>query len=132
MGDIARYFDNEQHLTTLSIYIRTINHSLFDEDQDCLIFFGEDNLIHQWDIEEINDDINLDISPTKLFQGHTSPIQYLCQISFEKFHLLFTASSDFRVRLWDIVTGKCLCTFLFSNAIHSIGPSSFFTYNNLL
>ncbi|CAF3429504.1 unnamed protein product [Rotaria sp. Silwood1] len=119
--------DNGQHLITLSAHIRTINHLLFDEDQDCLISVGEDNLIHRWNIEEISPDRNLDISPSKSFQGHTGPIHDLCQISIGKFHLLLTASSDLSVRLWDIVTGKCLCTFLFPNEIHSICASSFST-----
>jgi len=119
--------DNGQHLTTLSAHIRTINHLLFDEDQDCLISVGEDNLIHRWNIEEMNLDRNMDVSPTKSFQGHTGPIHDLCQISIGKFHLLLTASSDLSVRLWDIITGKCLCTFLFPNEIHSICASSFST-----
>ncbi|CAF4819966.1 unnamed protein product, partial [Rotaria magnacalcarata] len=44
--------DNGEHLITLSAHIRTINNLLFDEDQDCLISVGEDNLIHRWNIEE--------------------------------------------------------------------------------
>ncbi|CAF1111546.1 unnamed protein product [Adineta steineri] len=119
--------DNGQHLITLSAHIRTINHLLFDEDQDCLISAGEDNLIHRWNIEDINLDRNIDVSPTKSFQGHTGPIHDVCQISIGKFHLILTASSDLSVRLWDIITGKCLCTFLFPNEIHSICASSFAT-----
>ncbi|CAF3398289.1 unnamed protein product [Rotaria socialis] len=119
--------DNGEHLITLSAHIRTINHLLFDEDQDCLISVGEDNLIHRWNIEEMNPGRNIDISPSKSFQGHTGPIHDVCQISIGKFNLILTASSDLSVRLWDIVTGKCLCTFLFPNEIHSICASSFST-----
>ncbi|CAF2052944.1 unnamed protein product [Rotaria magnacalcarata] len=119
--------DNGEHLITLSAHIRTINNLLFDEDQDCLISVGEDNLIHRWNIEEMNPGRSIDISPSKSFQGHTGPIHDVCQISIGKFNLILTASSDLSVRLWDIVTGKCLCTFLFPNEIHSICASSFST-----
>ena len=42
---------------------------------------------------------NVDISPTKSFQGHTGPINDLCQIFIGKFNLLLTASSDLSVRV---------------------------------
>jgi len=116
--------DNGHHLVTLSAHIRSITRLFFDDDQDCLISAGEDNLIHRWNIEDINLDRNIDVSPTKSFQGHTGPIHDLCQFSIGKFHLIFTGSSDLTVRLWDIVTGKCLCTFLFPNEIHSVCVSS--------
>ena len=44
-------------------------------------------------------DRNIDVSPSKSFQGHTGPIHDLCQISIGKFHLLLTASSDLTVRV---------------------------------
>ncbi len=41
----------------------------------------------------------MDVSPTQSFQGHTGPINDLCQIYIGKFHLLLTASSDLSVRV---------------------------------
>ncbi|CAF4151717.1 unnamed protein product, partial [Rotaria sp. Silwood2] len=119
--------DNGRYLITLSGHIRTINNLLFHEDENYLISAGEDTFIHRWNIEEIpvNIDQNINFAPTKSFQGHTGPIHDLCQILIGRFHLLLTGSSDFSVRLWDIITGTCLCTFLFPNEIHSICVSSF-------
>jgi len=47
----------------------------------------------------INLDRNMDVSPTKSFQGHTGPIHEICQISIGKFHLILTASSDMSIRV---------------------------------
>ncbi len=47
----------------------------------------------------INLDRNIDVSPSKSFQGHTGPVHDLCQISIGKFHLILTASSDLSVRV---------------------------------
>jgi len=50
-------------------------------------------------VYRINLNRNIDVSPSKTFQGHTGPIHDLCQISIGKFQLILTASSDLSVRV---------------------------------
>ena len=47
----------------------------------------------------IQPDRNIDLSPSKSFQGHTGPVLDLCEICIGKFQLLLTASSDLSVRV---------------------------------
>ncbi|CAF0832432.1 unnamed protein product [Didymodactylos carnosus] len=112
--------DEGRHISTLSAHIRQINVLLYDDDKGCLISGGEDGLVYRWDIEGIKLDRNIESQPAKSYQGHTQAINDLSVIKLAKSHLLLTASNDSSVRLWDIVSGKCICTLLCPSEVHSI------------
>lgn len=101
-------------INVAEIYTNMINSVCYSQNNDIIIISSRDNTIGLLDAHNHK--------LTKVLKGHVGPV-HEC-LSNKNGSLLYSASSDNTVKIWDIKSGLCVKTLLHTNGVNTISLSS--------
>ncbi|KAI8068568.1 WD40-repeat-containing domain protein [Gongronella butleri] len=104
-------------------HYRAIQHLAFSHDDTMLISASDDATVKVWRLVELCSDVLGSAQPSPLFSwaDHTLPVTAIHASSgLGATGRIYTASSDFTVKVWDLATGDLMTTFLFPKAVTAI------------
>ncbi|XP_064625607.1 WD repeat-containing protein 18-like [Lineus longissimus] len=109
-------------LVVLSRHYQTVTQISFTDDGSHFITAGDDNMVMLWELHRV---ISQEADPHQTepkftFPNHSLPVTDIhCGYGGPRARLV-TASSDQTCKLWDLATGKLLCSFLFDEGLTAV------------